>query len=158
MNKSLQLISFIVPALVLLAAAGSYLGTRPQTASTSQVFIYEEVVARPIAQNAIVKPLAPSIKPVAAPLPIMPPQVISQVLPEYPLAALEKGVEGVALIEAQITLNGMPQNVLVKSSSGNGELDSAAVIAVTKWRFSPAQQGNAAMNSVFEVPVRFTIK
>jgi protein TonB len=158
MNKSLQSASFIVPALILIVAAGAYLGIRPQTVSTSQVFVYEEVVARPIAQKAVVKPLAPVVEPMAAPLPIMPPQVISQVLPEYPLAALEKGSEGAALIEAQIALNGMPQNVLVKSSSGNAELDSAAVIAVSKWRFSPARQGNAAMNSVFEVPVRFSIK
>jgi len=158
MNQSLKLTSFIVPALILLAAAGLYLGYRPQTASTSQVFVYEEVVARPIAHKAVVKPLAPVIQPIPVPLPIIPPQVISQVLPEYPLAALEKGIEGVALIEAQIALSGTPQNVMVKSGSGNAELDSAAVIAVSKWRFSPAQQGNAAMNSVFEVPVRFSIK
>lgn len=158
MNKSLQLTSLIVPALILMVAAGLIIGTSPQTASTSQVLVYEEVVARPIAQRAVVKPLAPVIQPIAAPLPIVPPQIISQVLPQYPLSALEKGIEGVALIESKVSIDGLPQNVLIKQSSGNAELDAAAATAVSQWRFSPAQQGNSAVNSVFEVPVRFSIK
>lgn len=158
MNKSLQLTSLIVPALILMVAAGLYVGIRPQNASTSQVFVYEEVVARPIAQKAVVKPLAPVVEPVAAPLPIVPPQIISQVFPQYPLSALEKGIEGVALIESKIAIDGLPQNVSIKQSSGNAELDAAAVTAVSQWRFSPAQQGNSAVNSVFEVPVRFSLK
>ncbi len=115
-------------------------------------FVFDEVVVSSAKQ--ISKPI--SLPPVqAVPLPILPLKVIYSIAPEYPAVALEKGIQGIVIVEANISASGLPINTNVKSSSGNLDLDQAAVASVSQWRFSPATQNGQAMNSMFEVPVRF---
>jgi len=91
------------------------------------------------------------------PLPLVPPTVSYRVLPEYPVSALEQGLQGTAILSIYVGLGGVAERVEVASSSGVAELDNSAVKAVSQWKFSPAMQGGAAVASWFEMPVRFQI-
>jgi protein TonB len=95
---------------------------------------------------------------IAAPLPILPPQVSCRILPEYPLSALEQGRQGTALLSVYVGVSGTPERIEIRSSSGVSELDRSALAAVSQWKFAPATQGGRAMASWFELPVRFEIK
>ena len=90
-------------------------------------------------------------------LPIFPPSISYSVLPEYPVSALQKGLAGTTVLSIYVGLQGKPEMIKVKTSSGVSELDRAASLAVSKWQFSPAMQGGAAIASWFEVPVSFVI-
>jgi protein TonB len=94
----------------------------------------------------------------AAPLPIFPPRISYRVLPQYPVSALEQGLEGTTILSVYVGLTGGAEKVAVKSSSGAVELDKSAVKAVSQWRFDPASQGGAAIASWFELPVRFELE
>ncbi|NQT30082.1 MAG: energy transducer TonB [Candidatus Saganbacteria bacterium] len=90
-------------------------------------------------------------------LPIFPPSISYSVLPEYPVSALQEGLAGTTVLSIYVGLQGRPERIEVKSSSGVSELDKAATLAVSKWQFSPAMQGGTAIASRFEVPVKFTL-
>jgi protein TonB len=46
----------------------------------------------------------------------------------------------------------------IKKSSGNTELDKAAINAVTKWKFKPAQKAGRNMRANCVVPFNFEVK
>ena len=150
--------------ILILAAAGLYLIAHNYQPTSAPTFICQEISAlKPTAKSAAVetRPIE-IVKTVPAPvsnipMPIFPPKVLSSVLPEYPASALEKGAEGVAVIEVNIALDGSVSDLRIKSSSGSAEMDRSALSAVKQWKFSPALQGGGAIASVFEVPVRFKI-
>jgi len=162
MTKSKELVNVLLFVLVAGAALSMYMVTRPREVSQAPTFVYQEIQvmqspARTMVQPKVVTQSLP-LQPAATPAPLIPPRIISQSLPGYPLSALEKEIQGVALVQARINLSGNPEETLIKVSSGNAELDAAAIQAVSKWGFSPALQGGAAISSIFEIPVRFSIK
>jgi protein TonB len=120
-------------------------------------FPVQEVVIGSAAQTKaveIVKPLPPSAITV---LPVVPPQVLNAVLPEYPALAKEQGSEGVTLLKVYIEPSGKAGQVELVGSSGNQLLDETASKAVRNWDFSPAKQGTVAIGSWLEIPVRFEL-
>lgn len=68
-----------------------------------------------------------------------PPQLLSKVEPAYPEGAREKGQEGTVVVRMEILESGQVGEVGIKKSSGNNDLDEAALKAVRKWRFMPAK-------------------
>ena len=68
-----------------------------------------------------------------------PPRVVSAVQPKYPSSARNAGVEGVVGVKMLVNASGKVEEAFVVRSSGNADLDEAAVAAVYKWRFSPAK-------------------
>lgn len=103
--------------------------------------------------------VAPAPMPKAiSPLPILPPKIIYQFLPAYPVVAVEQGKVGATLLAVYIESSGAAEKVEVKTSSGNLAIDSAAVNAVSQWKFSAATQGGAGIASCLEIPVRFALK
>ncbi|MBI5701445.1 energy transducer TonB [Candidatus Saganbacteria bacterium] len=133
------------------------------------LFVYDEMVAT---KASIAKPAAErrgleaavgtdtfSVGgPASAPLPIIPPRIISQVLPIYPESAIQSGAAGVVIIEAAILSTGNLGPLKVNTTSGIAELDQAVVTAVSQWKFSAATQGGAAIASVFKIPIRFVLR
>jgi TonB family protein len=99
---------------------------------------------------------APKVTP--APLPIIPPRILFQVLPAYPALALERGFEGTVLLRIFVSGDGRADKVVIKSSSGNESLDGSAIKAASSWVFEPAKRGAEVVASWFEVPVRYKIK
>jgi len=169
MTRSKEIINTIILLLVIGAVFSLYIGTQRKAMTSSPAFVYDEIVAQKqvlIENRSLIKPAAKlkeiavpqPINPVSIVPPITPPRVISQVLPEYPASALENEIEGMTLVQAYVGLNGAVDRTEIKTSSGNADLDVSAVKAVFQWTFSPALQGGAAIASLFEVPVRFSIK
>ncbi|MFH1684472.1 MAG: energy transducer TonB [Candidatus Margulisiibacteriota bacterium] len=116
-------------------------------------------VAKAVRINRAVKAVSnPMPQPkVAAPLPIFPPKVSFSVLPQYPVTALEQGLQGTTILSIYVGMSGAAEDVQIKASSGVSELDQSAVAAATQWKFNPAAQGGSALASWFEVPVSFRI-
>lgn len=85
------------------------------------------------------KPRAPEPvagKPRRDPPDVVPPRVRRQIVPPYPRAAAEAGIEGKVLLLVEVDEKGRVTNVRVLRGLGHG-LDEAAVEAVRQFTFTP---------------------
>lgn len=78
--------------------------------------------------------------------------------PAYPARARRQGVQGTVLLRLLITSSGRVDRIEVVSSSGQRELDDAAIDAVGLWRFRPALEGGVATDQWVDVPVVFRLR
>ena len=78
--------------------------------------------------------------------------------PGYPAVAIRRGYEGSVLLNVHVLPNGEPKEVTVFKSSGHKVLDNAALKAVKKWKFVPAQRGFKAVSSWVKVPIEFRLE
>jgi protein TonB len=62
---------------------------------------------------------------------------LARVNPQYPLAALRRGVEGWVLLEFTVTAAGAVTGVVVVDSEPPSVFDRAALRAVRQWRYRP---------------------
>jgi TonB family protein len=83
------------------------------------------------------------------------PEVESRVAPGYPEIARRAGVEGTVLIQALVGRDGLVKDARVTKSIPM--LDSAAIEAVRRWRFSPARARGEPVAVWVAVPVRFRL-
>ncbi len=75
--------------------------------------------------------------------------------PTYPAQALRRGDSGTVVVRVEVGPDGVPTSVNVARSSGSRVLDRAAVAAVNRWQFRPAQlEGRPTVGSVL-VPIEF---
>ena len=66
-----------------------------------------------------------------------------------------RGESGTVVVRAEVGPDGVPTSVSVARSSGSRTLDRAAVSAVNRWQFRPAQlEGRPTVGSVL-VPIEF---
>ena len=77
--------------------------------------------------------------------------------PEYPWQARQRNQQGVVWLSVEVLASGQSGQVSVLRSSGVPSLDQAALRAVSRWRFVPARQGQAAVDSRVEIPIRFRL-
>jgi len=75
--------------------------------------------------------------------------------PVYPPAALRSGESGTVLVRVEVDANGTPAGVALVQRSGSRELDRAAMEAVRKWRFQPAQRDGQAVPASLVIPIDF---
>lgn len=75
--------------------------------------------------------------------------------PEYPPGALRRGEGGTVMVRVEVDANGMPAKVSLEKRSGSRDLDRAALEAVRKWRFQPAQRDGQAIASGLVIPIDF---
>lgn len=68
------------------------------------------------------------------------PRILSKVKPSYPEDARQDGFEGTVGVKIEVQENGRPGEVQLVRSSGRSSMDEAAIRAVRKWRFVPAQE------------------
>jgi protein TonB len=85
------------------------------------------------------------------------PWIISSPAPEYPREARRKGWIGRVGVHVLISDKGTVQQAEVLSSSGHGELDDAALKALRRWIFHPAQKEGRAVVAWVVVPVLFRL-
>ena len=84
------------------------------------------------------------------------PVKIADVAPEYPAIARSAHVQGVVILEAVLNAQGGVETVRVLRSIPL--LDQAAVVAVQKWRFSPALLNGQPVPVVMTVTVNFNLQ
>ena len=58
----------------------------------------------------------------------------------YPEAEAKAGIGGTTMLEFRITVDGTVASPRVLQSSGNDDLDQAALSCVAQWRYEPAMQ------------------
>ena len=84
---------------------------------------------------------------------VRPPAKIHDILPVYPRAAQEDGVQGVVILEVTIGPTGEVSNITVLRSVPL--LDEAAITAVKQWRYEPTLVDGAPVAVVMTVTVSF---
>ena len=93
----------------------------------------------PVAGHDSAGPAAPPARdPVKAQQPKTPPVFQSGTDPVYPENLRQQNIEGVVTVHFVVNPDGSVGNLSVASSSGYGEMDAAALQAVSSYRFSPA--------------------
>ncbi len=108
---------------------------------------------------------APPAPPPAMPGPTTPPVASAATRPEplagrtpaprYPSQSLRRGESGTVMVRAEIGVDGVPMSVNVADGSGSRYLDRAAVDAVKRWRFRPAQRDGQPVAGTVMVPISF---
>ena len=88
----------------------------------------------------------------------MPRKLPNNPAPVYPADALLSGIEGLVTLRVLIAADGTVEAAEVHTSSGSGSLDQSAIVAVRRWRFSPARRRSLAVAHEVLVPVRFSIR
>ena len=75
---------------------------------------------------------------------VPPPDLLTVVAPDFAPGDPRPKTNGMVVLYAEINPNGLPQNIKVIRTLGNG-LDDKAVEAVKKWRFEPRGQQSATI-------------
>ncbi len=78
--------------------------------------------------------------------------------PPYPRNAHRFGIEGTVVLQADVGEDGVPLQVRVFQSSGNGLLDESALQTVAKWRFTPARKDGVMVRALVKIPITFSLK
>lgn len=86
------------------------------------------------------------------------PQQIDVPKPEYPDMARSAGIEGTAVVEALVDVDGSIAESRILKSSGNQALDQAAVTAARRARFKPAMQRDMPVRVWVSIPYRFSLQ
>ncbi|WP_442683681.1 TonB family protein [Stenotrophomonas sp. JC08] len=77
--------------------------------------------------------------------------------PAYPKAAVENSVSGKVVLRIEVNAEGRATDVKVETSQPQGVFDAAAVEAVRKWKFNPAQKDGKAVAGAVRVPIWFDL-
>jgi len=85
------------------------------------------------------------------------PRPLKAILPVYPRAAGQSGVQGLVRVTAMVDERGEVTGVEVLLSSGSAALDRAALEAVRRTAFTPALQGGKPVPCRITVPIRFQL-
>jgi protein TonB len=81
-----------------------------------------------------------------------------RIQPDYPARALERGIEGWALVEFTISATGTTKDVTAVTSEPPGIFEQAAVRAVQSWKYNPkVQNGNPIERQGMRVKLNFKL-
>jgi len=84
--------------------------------------------------------------------------VRQMVPPRYPPAAVRAGAQGQVVLRVEVDAYGQAAGVAIERSSGNHDLDRAALEAGRRWTFNPARSASGQpMRSTILVPVDFSL-
>lgn len=88
---------------------------------------------------------------------VIPPSILNKIDPIYPQGTRQAGIEGTVLLKIQILTTGRAGSISVSRSSGNEQLDSAAMAAVNQWSFVPAKDRDSgqAVTCYTTIPISF---
>ncbi len=88
--------------------------------------------------------------------PVVAPELIEKISPDYPETARRVRIEGRVILRATIGLDGRVENVTVLS--GNPLLTEAAADAVRRWRYRPASLNGEPVRVYFQAVVWFKLE
>lgn len=91
--------------------------------------------------------------------PAVPPRLVRNTPPSYPTAEKNAGIQGTANLHLLVGKDGSVEDVTVLSSSGNANLDQAAVNACYKWKFTSARnKAGQTVRCYMTVPITFRLR
>lgn len=85
------------------------------------------------------------------------PMPISIPKPEYPELAKKVRAEGQVVVMAVVDIDGSIMSAQISQSSGNPQLDEAAIFAARKARFTPAKQHDRLIRVWVSIPYQFRL-
>ena len=95
------------------------------------------------------------------PPPVIPPRFNADYLqnpaPAYPALARRMHEQGRVLIRVLVSIDGLPERIELKTSSGFTRLDHSALETIRNWKFVPARQGEQKVAAWVVVPITFTL-
>lgn len=137
-------------------------------AKTAHVEPRPPQVAKPAPQSALPSMASVSRPPAQAqsvPARVTPREVFSQQpsfvspppAPRYPSQARRRNQQGVVLVEVRLDALGRQRELKLLRSSGVASLDSAALEAVSGWRFRPEMLDGQSVPSRVQIPIQFAL-
>ena len=115
--------------------------------------------SEPVIEQSMVDTGASTSPALGGPPPSATLEYVRATSPRYPINELRNGVQGTVLLRVLVDVDGTPVSVTVESSSGNRNLDKAALQHVLKtWRFKPAMQDGQAVQAYGLVPIAFSLQ
>ncbi|HEY8518773.1 MAG TPA: energy transducer TonB [Gammaproteobacteria bacterium] len=79
--------------------------------------------------------------------------------PDYPPAALRRGIEGWVKVQFTITAAGTVREAFVVEAEPEGVFDEAALAAISRWRYNPRIEGGVPAERVgMQTIIRFDIE
>ncbi|HTT84887.1 MAG TPA: energy transducer TonB [Rhizomicrobium sp.] len=115
---------------------------------------------RPVQPPPVIAPAPPKPAPPKVPAPTPPRGIEStHTQPPYPVLARRIGEQGTVLLKITVNADGSVQNVTVARSSGDNDLDEAALDWVkAHWRYKPATRDGKPVVAQAEAQVVFNLK
>ena len=96
------------------------------------------------------------------PAPIVPPRFSADYLqnpaPTYPALARRMREQGRVLVRVLVSIEGAPERIELKASSGFPRLDQSALETIKNWKFVPARQGDQKIAAWVLVPITFSLE
>lgn len=134
----------------------------PAPAQERPQLVEEKPMPAPVPE-APVAPDAPTPAPLPAGVSLAPGDVPVPIKdqsppPDYPAAAMRAGAEGTVMVRVEVGTDGAPLSVDIAERSGSRDLDRAAVEAVRRWRFQPAQRDGQPVVGAVTVPIDFRMR
>jgi protein TonB len=86
------------------------------------------------------------------------PRAKTAIRPIYPEIAQEAGIEGVVVVQAFIDERGRVKETLILKGVPNTGLDEAAMEAIRRTKFHPAEQRERPVGVWISIPVNFRLK
>lgn len=77
--------------------------------------------------------------------------------PHYPPFARRLGYEGRVVVRILVLPTGTVGTASIERSSGYAVLDEAALAAIKRWRFRPAQRAGQPVDATLNVPITFKL-
>lgn len=87
----------------------------------------------------------------------VPPRIKKYFPPLYPPKARGQRIEGKVMIRALVLPNGLPQKVRVISADPGGYFERAAMDAVWRWTFYPAEEAGEKVKVLVDIPIEFKL-
>ncbi|GAB2502420.1 energy transducer TonB [Pseudoxanthomonas sangjuensis] len=78
--------------------------------------------------------------------------------PEYPTRAMRRGDTGTVTLRVTVGADGVPTDIEIADRSGSRDLDRAAIEAVRRWRFRPAQRNGQPVAASVDIPITFDLQ
>ncbi|WP_187308442.1 energy transducer TonB [Lysobacter antibioticus] len=75
--------------------------------------------------------------------------------PKWPAIVAEKHLSGLVVLLIQVDKDGARKNVKVGVSSGDEDIDQAAMLAALEWEFQPAMLKGKPVRSLLQVPLAY---
>jgi TonB family protein len=86
---------------------------------------------------------------------VVPVRGVSMSPPAYPKDAVDQKLGGKVILIVDVAADGSVSNVIVERAEPAGVFDASALVAVRKWKFTPAMKNGKAVASRVRVPVEF---
>jgi protein TonB len=88
---------------------------------------------------------------------VQPPKALTTAPPVYPESAKTAKIEGIAVVETVIDETGRVTQPKIKATSGDKDLDKAAIDAVLAWTFKPATLDGKPVPVYYTLTIRFAL-